>query len=337
MTTTSSSRKTRVLRGVVTAISLALVLATPTLAVDSAQAKKAKGEPITSTLRVVTYNVSADVSVRKTVRDLEQITSEAPDVIALQEMSSWKRRQAVRAAYVDCETCMYDAWIPVPAVPGGQPILYRSDRYTLIGYGMRQVTKDTYVGPRGAGPSTMRARWITWVRLRDIATGRQVYVLNNHFVPTVQASDGGPNHQRKRVRLYRKHMEALVAMIQEVKATTGGTVFVTGDFNVNYRGDSVVQAPMFPYAALGAIGVTSTYQNLWVPEEGTHVLGNGFSKRLIDYVFNRKARSVSPQSQHIIFGLSSDHRPLVADYAVYARGCFAKHQNICVTTTDDPE
>ena len=302
------------------------------LGATGAASAKAEGEPVTAGLRIVTYNVSADVKVQRTIDDLTSIiTNQAPDVISLQEMSSWARRQAVRASFVDCEGCLYDTYMPTAAVPGGQPILFRRDKYTVLGSGMRQVTEDTYVGDKGAGPSTIHAKWITWVYLRDLATGRQVYVLNNHFVPTVQAPSGGTNNQTRRLAIYRKNMRGLVALIQEIQSTTGGLIFVTGDFNVNYRGDVVAKAPIFPYVALGSIGVTSSYQNVYVPETGTHILDNGYDKRLIDYVFSLKRRGMSSDALQILMGLSSDHRPLVSDFTLYGKGCFQKHVNVCTS------
>ena len=306
-----------------------LLAVTPATAATAGAVTARRAEPVASSLRIASYNVSAGVRVSRTVRDLREIAALEPDVIALQEMASWKRRQAVRAALVDCDTCVYGAHIPGPAVPGGTPILYRADRFTLLDTGSVKVTEDTYVGPRGAGPNTIRAKWVNWVRLRDNATRRPFYVLNNHFVPTVQAGHGGPNDNRRRVEIYRKHMAALVGLIQELRGTTGGGVFVTGDFNVNYRNDSVRQAPIFPYHALGAIGVHSSFQNLSVPAEGTHVLSSGYSKRLIDYVLNLGLRWVGSQDHRIVFGLSSDHRPLVSDYTLWGRGCFQRHQNVC--------
>lgn len=312
------------------ALALSLLALTPASGVAAgAAAGRSVAEPVTSSLRIATYNVSAAQPVSSTVEDLRELTKASPDVIALQEMASRERRNAVRAELVDCDTCAFDAYMPDPAIQGGTPILYRSDKYTLELEGSEQVTDDTYVGPQGAGPSTIRAKWINWVQLRDNVTGRLVSVLNNHFVPTVQAGDGGPNDQRRRVEIYRKHMEGLVAEINRIKAETGGTVFVTGDLNVNYRNDSVEQASMFPYHALGAVGVHSSFRNVSVPEEGTHVLESGYSKRLIDYVLNLSRRSVSSDNHRIIFGLASDHRALVSGYTLFGRGCFQRRQNIC--------
>ena len=327
-----TSDRTRRTRPVTLLAVLALLVSGVALwgTTGTASARRADVEPATSGLRIVTYNVSADVRVSRTVQDLRSIIdNQAPDVITLQEMSSWKRRQAVRQNFVDCDGCLYDTYMPVAAVPGGQPILFRRDKFTLLGSGMRQVTDDTYVGSKGAGPSTIHAKWITWVWLSEPTTGRKFYVLNNHFVPTVQGKRGGPNDNTRRVAIYRKNMEGLTALVQELRAATGGLIFVTGDFNVNYRGDVLTKSPIFPYAALGAIGVTSGYQDIEVPETGTHVLDSGFDKRLIDYVFSLHRRGVGADDLAILMGLSSDHRPLLTDYTLYGRGCFEKRVNIC--------
>lgn len=295
--------------------------AAPTAEAPAAQAGKVPGK--TSTLTITTYNVSFEVRVKKTVRDLKQIAQAKPDVIALQEMSSWKRREAVRKAMVDCDGCEYAKFMPVPAVQGGTPMLYRKDKFELLGSDGVKLTEDTYVGPKGAGPSTINAKWANWIQLRDLETRRKFTVINNHFVPTVQTGDGGPNDNKKRVELYRKHMNGLTGLISDLRQRNGGLVFLTGDFNVSYRGDKVVKAEMFPYHALGQeMGIRSSFQNISEPKEGTHVLPNGHSLRLIDYVMNLDRRSVEPKSHQIIFGLNSDHRALQVDYTLKGRGCF---------------
>ncbi len=157
-----ASTPRRSIRAATLALALCLLALTPATgtAAGAATARRA-AEPVSSSLRIATYNVSAGLPVARTVRDLREIVKDSPDVISLQEMASWKRRQAVRKAFVDCDTCAYDAHVPGPAVPGGTPILYRSDRYTLLEKGSEKVTEDTRVGERGAGPSTIRAKWST--------------------------------------------------------------------------------------------------------------------------------------------------------------------------------
>lgn len=291
-----------------------------------------KGEPVSETVRVASYNAGVMVKPRGTLADVTALMEAGVDVIALQEASSGEKRKAIREQLLDCETCLYDGWMPTEAVPGGQPILYRSDRFTLVDEGMVEVSPATFVGSRGAGPSTIRAKWVTWVRLKSVATGRPFWVLNNHAVPTVQRGDGRPNTKLiKRVRLYRQHMEGLTALIDELRASAGGAIYVLGDLNVNYRTDSVVAPTVFPYYTMTQAGLTSTYGVLGMPEHGTHVLPNGFDKRLIDYGYYLPKRWMTPTVQNVLEGYRSDHRPLVVDYTLFSRGCFVQHENVCLT------
>jgi endonuclease/exonuclease/phosphatase family metal-dependent hydrolase len=279
--------------------------------------------PAPEPLRIVSFNTAAFLSVGAAVRDVRAVADRGVDVIALQEMASAKRRAAVRAALVDCETCVFEMFAPTNsgAVSAGTPILYRSDRFWLLASGSVQVTKATYVGPRGAGPSTIRPKFVNWVRLRDRLTRRQVYVLNNHTVPSVQARNGGPNANKARLRVYRKHMSGLKALIVQSQQT-GGTIFVTGDFNVNYRKDRIVAASMFPYRSLSDVAVRASYQRLGEPRTGTHILPSGNDERLIDYVFIRDHRAVTPVRQEIITGVSSDHRPILVEVGLAYRPRF---------------
>jgi len=204
-------------------------------------------------------------------------------------------------------------------VPGGQPILWRSDKFTLLGRDWIEVAPETYVGDRGAGPATMHAKYVVRVRLLDNATGRRIWILNNHFVPTVQGADGGRNDNIRRTRLYAQHMAGLHGVMDRVRTEEGGgLVFVTGDFNVNYRNDKVAQDPIFPYAGLGIRRFRSSYFRLGEPRIGTHVLDNGFDKRLIDYVNFHPSRRLAATAQRIVTGLNSDHRPLIVDFKVTA-------------------
>lgn len=272
------------------------------------------GPRATATIRFATLNSEAKLGVRRALSDIRGLADSGATVIALQEMASPAKRAAVRERLVDCSMCPFDAYMPSAPVPGSTPILYRWSQFRLVDSGTVQVTEDTYVGPGGAGPSTLRAKYVNYVGLRERATGRLIYVLNNHFVPTVQAKDGGPNYKHPaRLKLYRKHMRGLKALIDDFRSR-GATVFVTGDFNVNYRKDRIVQADMFPYVALGSIDVHSSYQILGEPRLGTHILPSGFDRRVIDYVFASTTIGIEPVSQRVLTGYNSDHRPVIVDY-----------------------
>lgn len=274
--------------------------------------------PPTAALRVVSFNTAASLRTKAAVADVTAIAETGADVIALQEMASVERRTAVRTALVGCETCVYEMYEPLGAGPASTPILYRIDRFTLVDAGSVQVVKATYVGPRGAGPSTLQPRYVNWLKLKDSITGRQVFVLNNHAVASVQAKDGGANSNKKRLMMYRKHMVGLASLVTQLRRT-GGTMFVTGDFNVNFRKDRIVATPIFPYVEMGQVGVHASYERLGEPATGTHVLPSGYDLRLIDYVSILNHKAVLPVSQEIIRGLKSDHRPILVEVAVKYR------------------
>lgn len=271
-------------------------------------------------LRFVTLNTAATNSTKRALSDVKKIAATGADIITLQEMASAERRKAVRAALVDCSGCLYSTWMPRLPVPGSTPILFRKDKFELKDAGTVQVSKATYVGARGAGPSTLNAKYINWVKLRERNTGRHFFVLNNHAVPTVQGKGGGPNRSMpKRLALYRQHMDGLKHLIGEFEARRK-PVFVTGDFNVNYRKDKVVQSSLFPYVNMGQMGVQASYRALGEPAHGTHVLPNGFDQRLIDYVMFSGHRAVQPVDQRVLFGYNSDHRPLLVDFRLTSVG-----------------
>ena len=259
-------------------------------------------------VRVASYNTAAFIDHDRAAADVVRLAAEA-DIIGLQEMASLTRRNAVKARLLDCSSCPFEGYMPAEAVPGGTPILYRWSRFRLDGSGTVKVTEDTYVGAAGAGPSTLRARYLNWVKLRERATGRTVYVINNHAPPSVQGRDGLPNQEmEERLELYRQHMEGLTALIRKFRAD-GSLVVVTGDLNVNFRTDRRAQHPLFPYARLGGVGVRASYFHLGEPTLGTH----GSGDRLIDYVAASNPKKLLARSQRILTGYSSDHRPVVVN------------------------
>ena len=267
--------------------------------------------PLTATVQIATYNSAAATKIDQAVADITRLAT-VSDVVTLQEMGSAKRRKAVAASLVDCETCVFDAYMPVPAVPGSTPILWNSERLKFKASGTRKVSEDTFVGKAGAGPSTLRAKYINYVLLKDRQTKVNFYVLNNHAVPSVQGDGGRANRKYpKRLALYRQHMNGLKQLVAELQAN-GRAVFVTGDLNVNYRRDRIVQDRLFPYYNLGQVGLRASHAALGEPAIGTHSLGSG--SRLIDYVFYPQHSAVVPVAQQVQTGYSSDHRPLVVGF-----------------------
>lgn len=263
-------------------------------------------------LRIGTFNSAASIGAGAATSDIVGVVRKGrPHVLALQEMGSADRRARVRRALVTCRDCGFRAFVPSGAVAASTPILWRDRRLALVGSSSRQVTPAQRVGPRGAGPSVLRARYVNVVHLRDRITGRHLYVLNNHAVPTVQTSAGQPNPRAGgRLEMYRKHMRGVQQIVQRLRGT-GAAVFVVGDLNVSYRSDRLAQPRLFPYSRMREVGMRASYEATGLPRRGTHVLRNGHSLRLIDYVYYLRRRGSLPVEQRIMGGFRSDHRPLV--------------------------
>jgi endonuclease/exonuclease/phosphatase (EEP) superfamily protein YafD len=281
---------------------------------DSMRAAAAHPAP-TVNVRMVTYNIRSKLHDRPVVADLRRLARGGADVLALQEMGSAKRRQAVREALVECRRCGWGAFMPQEAPRGATPILFRTDVLHLVEARSRLATEPAMVGAGGAGPRRMTAKYVNWVHLRVRGTDRDVYVVNNHTVPSVQARNGKPNQKYpRRVSLYREHMHVLGKVVQRL--SRDGAVFVTGDFNVNYRRDRVVRARIFPYHVLGSRGLRASYAPLGMPRRGTHARANGGDTRLIDYVYFSPRGWLTPRRQAVLKGFSSDHRPLSVTFQV---------------------
>ncbi len=290
-------------------------------ALNPAHAAKAKRTTYSTRIDLVTYNIRHALSNSAASNDVVGLAAGGADVIGLQEMASRKRRDAVMAAVQDCDTCvMRGAFFDAPANIGAVPILYNANRFDLFDSGSVMLSDRTYIGPRGAGPSTLPPKYANWVKLQEKRTGRFLYVINSHTVASVQASDGGANNNRRRLALYRKHMDGLKSLVSQFKRRQVG-IFVLGDLNVNYRRDRTVRDPLFPYATLKDVSVSANYEHLGVPRTGTHVRRDGGSStRLIDYVYFMPRLVFIPRTQSILRGYSSDHRPLSVRFEVTGPG-----------------
>lgn len=294
---------------------LAIAALVPTHAVaappsDSAQARSvSRAKNVSSTFSIATYNIRNKIAPEVAVADLQELAASGADIIGTQEMGSRKRRDAIQAAMVDCEQCVFGAHMVNPAEVGATPILYRTDRFDLEDLGSRLAADRTFVGRKGAGPSTIAAKYVNYVKLREKTTGRSLYVLNSHAVASVQGPDGGSSGNTRRMAMYSQHMETLKSMVREF-TSRGVSVFVLGDLNVNYRRDVRVQDPLFPYVNMSEVRVQASYETLGMPDVGTH----GDGTRLIDYVSHLRRKVLTPLSQDVLRGYASDHRPVLVKF-----------------------
>lgn len=303
--------------GLLVVLGMAAATVAAGLAPASAGATPPRGDkPHTreATIRVATYNVEQSMTNRQVLKDLRALDRRDVSVIGLQEMGNADRRAAVQRKFLDCPDCHFDGYLPAAGPAAQNPVLYRSGRFRLIESGAVKVTDRTRVGKRGAGPAVAPAKYVDYVGLREQRSHRRVYVLNNHLIASVQAKGGASNPtMEKRLEVYRKHMRGLRGLVTSIKDRKLPVV-VTGDFNVNYRRDKVVQDPIFPYVNMHKVGARASYEELGEPKLGTHTLPNGNDTRLIDYVYQVPHTGVTMDRQHVLTGFHSDHRPLLVRF-----------------------
>lgn len=271
---------------------------------------------VTRRITIASYNLRNDVPESEALADLARLGTDGADVMGLQEMSSRARRLAMTQQLLDCETCTYDGYVPTDAPgQGSTPILWKQSKFLLLEAGSVKVSDPTFVGREGAGPSTTAPKYVNYVRLRHMATGRAIYVMNSHAVASVQAGTE-PNYDNpERLALYQQHMDVLKALTLQLQAGRG-QVFTTGDYNVNYRSDSIGQNPLFPYASMHSVNMTANWEALGMPTTGTHSGSAGHGTRLIDYVYFAPHRALTPVEQTIESGYSSDHRPVLVTFTL---------------------
>lgn len=233
-------------------------------------------------------------------------------IIGFQEVhwTDSKHRPSLLKDFI-CSSCKFDGYMDSAtrdnsgSKPASLPIAWERSRFTKVSAGYKNVYMESdYAG--GAGGSS---KWITWVRLKDIKTGDQFYVLNTHTVASVE-SKGEPSGSAARLSGYKKHMDTLTSLVSGLQKEKI-PIILLGDFNVNYRYDVKEKNKSFPYARLGQIGLKSTWNQLNLAGISASASTHGGGSRIIDYVWTWGS-SVGVKSAWIGSKYGSDH------HAVYS-------------------
>ena len=260
--------------------------------------------PVTSTFGITSWNTYYGNSTTNVGNAAQELSGKGGDILAFQEVHQPSRRTALKSKMIDCSGCKYSGYVQNYSTDGSSPaslpIYWNKTRFSLLNSGYVKVADAT-----GTDPNYISSKWITWVSLRDIATGRQFYVLNTHTVASIE-SGGQIGGDSGRVNNYKTHMNKLDTLIDDFQRS-GTPIFITGDFNVNYRKDREVQSIYFPYYRTNKQGIKSNWQIFGPPSGGTQ----GSNDRVIDYVFSMTHGAVAPVSASKYgnrFG--SDHYPV---------------------------
>lgn len=137
------------------------------------------------------------------------------DVMGLQECGD---RAKVLNRF--CEATGWQCWLgDRPGAPS-VPILWNPKVVRALVTGTTPATTATFVGPRGAGPSRMKAK--VWNRVRFAADKERLVVINGHIVPSV--------YLLARRRLAARQITVLAGMVAKRRGRV--PVIAVGDFNM---------------------------------------------------------------------------------------------------------
>jgi endonuclease/exonuclease/phosphatase family metal-dependent hydrolase len=266
-----------------------------------------------SVLRVMTFNIRYDAPTdgpnawpqRKDIA-AGTIAFHRPDIAGLQEVLVSQLR--------DLETLLPEySWVGVgrdDGKDGGEfnPIFYRKARFRRLESSTfwLSATPDR---PGVKGWDAACARIVTWVRLRDLWTGRVLVAFNTHF------DHVGETARRESAKLVHAALERIAA---------GSPVVLTGDLNCT-REDAAYRTLVGPDAPGQTL---RDARDLAVrPPYGPPASFNGFRAELaegrpIDHIFVRPgtfvlAAAILPAS--LAGRFVSDHNPVVADVRLAPR------------------
>lgn len=239
-------------------------------------------------IRVGTWNAQKTNSESDIAAGARDLSTQA-DVFGLQELSDPARRAAAaRGAF---GFTMTDDRTAVP-------IFYRTSAYSLLEQGRQLAFDQGQRIERTAGDhnSVTGRKWVTWVHLRDAASGADFYVLNTHMLVGAENTAAQRRANPRRVALYQRQLGTLTALADRFRAS-GAAVYATCDCNVNYGPD----AP--PVKTMRQHGLSPSWRTLH--SHATH------GKRDIDYVWS----TTTPTSQVTGSRHGSDHAFLAVTYS----------------------
>jgi endonuclease/exonuclease/phosphatase family metal-dependent hydrolase len=254
-------------------------------------------DPTYRAITVASWNANYNNTVAAVVAQIKNIDA---DVIGLQEMGSKAHAKAIVDGVTDCKTCEYATYFPQADNAHACPILWKKDKFERLDAGSFKVN-DAQVIKDGGSRTNLLVKSTVWVKLEDKKTHARFFLSNNHLVPSVEL-DGKPfPHREARLAMFTEHMDGIVKTIDKANAA-GLPIFVTGDFNVNFRKDQEQKSPLFPYVRFKAKNVFANWYFLGAkPGEGTH------GSRLIDYVHVTKSKLAEPLAHAILGKGGSDH------------------------------
>lgn len=290
-------------------------LLSPGVPLASAEAI-ARALALETEVTVATANLYIRLPWSQARADLERIAARA-QLIGLNEVSPERAADLRGWAAANPGWTFVRPTHPSSSFSGQNAVLVRTDTFEVLSQGVVFGSRASMRGYK------IDSRWITWVQLREVESGRGVVYLQTHMDAAVESGGRPRGNAAPRLANNMRYMQTL----ERVAATfaTNHEVIVGGDWNVDALGDRRVQSPRFPFRLLedggtaGAAGLRSSYTLLGFDVPPTSRLAGG---RYIDYlaVWTRPDRGGATFTDHtVLTGAFSDHDPLLARVRFSAR------------------
>ena len=242
-------------------------------------------------LTVATWNTRAGNSTANVADGVRRLGTAGAGVVGLQEVSTRKKRQALRKAL--------PGWTFTKAEVS-TPIGWRTRQFKLLDQGAILEFGFNRI-EAGASGTTIGPRSFQWVTLRDKKTGAVFSVGNDHKVPSIDRGGRPDTDKPRRLALYDTQMAVSLAKLDQLSRR--GPVFKAGDDNVAALADAQAHDARFPAARMADHGLSSNWRVLGYPTSGTEQGGS----RLIDSVWTVTAQA-APTAQRVLGTSGSDHR-----------------------------
>lgn len=279
---TRQSSRTRLVRRLALGAVTAAVAALAVPALPSAQAVVSGGPQFTA----ATLNLG-DASDADLATDITMLARDrGVTILGLQEAGDRADLLAKvrdRAGMASWRWCRPDD----PGAPS-VPIMFDSDVWSYeTSCGGFLAVESRYLGPSGAGPDESKPKFVTAFVLHHRASGRNVRVLNTHFIPSARRNDLSDAEKQRRVQHVKDHVAALVDRIGRPAAQPMPVVLM-GD--LNGPGSWPLLQPLKDVDMVG-----------WSTEP-THTSGES-----LDHVVRRNLANVS----RFYVNTASDHKAVV--------------------------
>ncbi len=229
-----------------------------------------------------------------------------PDILVLQEVRRRYQIADIAAMLKDG----YDAHINAHEIdPRG--VLWKKDKFNLVDY------DDEIRGYGNLDENTDNGRYVTCVRLKEIKTGKELFVISVH------PSSGATVERQQKRKAFAEHIASVAKKLSEQNNIP---VLVCGDFN-NYPSSYLEGVPGGPLV-MKSLGFSDTYDETSNRKDAeyqtynsifkTEATGSPGGSKRIDYIFTYPKEGITVSDYRIVFrfqeGTTAFTKPRASDH-----------------------